>query len=96
MRIEQVFTGTRTPSGCSPNDSGNVRAALEKIIEKVGEVEVTSTAIVSAVQAYAKLNAQGQWIDRSENVNLNELFERMTRRGVENLRTRRRFAGLVF
>jgi hypothetical protein len=56
----------------------NIRAALEKIIEQAGEVEVTSAAVVAAVQAYAKINAQGQWIDRSEYVNLNELFERMS------------------
>jgi hypothetical protein len=56
----------------------NIRAALEKIIEQAGEVEVTSAAVVAAVQAYAKINAQGQWIDRSEHVNLNELFERMS------------------
>ena len=55
----------------------NVRAALERIIEKAGEVEVTSSAVVAAVQAYAKINAQGQWIDRSEHVDLNALFERM-------------------
>ena len=30
----------------------NVRAALERIIEKAGEVEVTSSAVVAAVQAY--------------------------------------------
>lgn len=62
----------------------NVRAALEKIIEKAGEVEVTSSAVVAAVQAYAKINAVGQWVDRSEHVNLNELFDRMT---VEELET---------
>ena len=61
----------------------NIRAALEKIIEKAGEVEVTSAAVVAAVQAYAKINAQGQWIDRSEHVNLNELFERMSRKELE-------------
>ena len=61
----------------------NIRAALEKIIERAGEVEVTSSAVVAAVQAYAKINAQGQWIDRSEHVNLNELFERMTREELE-------------
>jgi hypothetical protein len=38
---------------------------------------------VAAVQAYAKINAQGQWIERSETVNLNELFERMTRDELE-------------
>jgi hypothetical protein len=61
----------------------NIRAALEKIIEQAGEVEVTSAAVVAAVQAYAKINAQGQWIDRSEHVNLNELFERMSSEELE-------------
>ena len=61
----------------------NIRAALEKIIEKAGEVEATSAAVVAAVQAYAKINTQGQWIDRSEHVNLNELFERMSREELE-------------
>ena len=40
-------------------------------------MEVTASAVVAAVQAYAKINSQGQWIDRTEHVNLNELFERM-------------------
>lgn len=61
----------------------NVRAALERIIEKAGEVEVNASAVVSAIQAYAKINALGQWVDRSETVNLNELFERMTRDELE-------------
>jgi len=56
----------------------NIRCALEKIIEQAGQVEVNAGAVVSAVQAYAKINAQGQWIDRSETVDLNELFDRMT------------------
>jgi hypothetical protein len=56
----------------------NVRAALERIIEKSGEVEVTASAVVAAIQAYAKINAQGQWVERSEHVNLNELFDRMS------------------
>lgn len=56
----------------------NVRAALERIIEKVGGVEVTAASVVAAVQAYAKINAAGQWIDRTEAVNLNDLFDRMT------------------
>jgi hypothetical protein len=61
----------------------NVRAALERIIEQGGAVEVNASAVVAAVQAYAKINAQGQWIDRSEHVNLNELFERMSRDELE-------------
>jgi len=56
----------------------NVSSALERIIEKAGEVEVSASAVVSAVAAYAKINAAGQWVERSERVNLNELFGRMT------------------
>jgi hypothetical protein len=57
----------------------NIRAALERIIEKAGEVEVTSSAVVAAVQAYAKINAAGQWVDRSEHLSLNNMFDRMTK-----------------
>ena len=61
-----------------------MRAALEKIIEKAGDVEVSATAVVSAVAAYAKINANGQWIERSEHISLNELFDRMTPQEMEN------------
>jgi len=56
----------------------NVRAALEKIIERAGEVEVNATAVVSAVAAYARINVAGQWVERSERIDLNQLFDRMT------------------
>lgn len=61
----------------------NLRAALERIIEKADDVDVTAAAVVAAIQAYAKINAQGQWIERSEHLNLNELFERMTQAELE-------------
>lgn len=61
----------------------NIRAALAKLIERVGEVIPSAQAVVAAVQAYAKINAAGQWIDRSEVLNLNELFGRMTREELE-------------
>lgn len=61
----------------------NIRAALEQIIEKAGDVEASATAVVSAVAAFAKINANGQWVDRSEHVSLNELFDRMTREEME-------------
>jgi hypothetical protein len=61
----------------------NIRAALERIIERSEDVEVTASAIVSAIQAYAKINANGQWIDRVEGVSLNELFDRMTKQELE-------------
>lgn len=56
----------------------NVRAALERIIEKAGEVEVNASAIVGAVSAYARINSRGEWVERTETVNLNEMFQRMT------------------
>src|SRR5208337_2213451 len=56
---------------------------LERIIEKAGEVDVTAASVVAAVQAYSKINAMGQWIDRSEAVDLNELFGRMTGKELE-------------
>src|SRR5438309_856777 len=34
----------------------NVRAALEAIIERAAEVEVTASAVVAAIQAFAKIN----------------------------------------
>jgi hypothetical protein len=61
----------------------NIRAALERIIEKVGEVDVTASAVVAAVQAYAKINAAGEWIDRTETISINDLFERMSTEDLE-------------
>jgi hypothetical protein len=57
----------------------NVRAALESIIEKAANVEVTAAAVVQAIATYARINANGLLIERKETVNLNELFERMSR-----------------
>lgn len=56
-----------------------MRTALEEVIEQAGEVEVNAAAVVSAVSAYSKINASGQWVERSEIVDLNQPFERMTR-----------------
>lgn len=56
----------------------NLRAALERIIEQADAVTVNAGAVVQAIQAYAKINAAGQWIDRTEQVNLNTLFEKMS------------------
>jgi hypothetical protein len=55
----------------------NVRAALERIIEKAGDVDVTSAAVVSAIQALSKINAAGQWIDPSERLTLHGLYHRI-------------------
>ncbi len=69
--------------GLFPKRQRNIRKALERMIEQVETVEVTAPAVVSAIQAYSKINAHGQWVDRFEGVNLNELFERMTRNELE-------------
>jgi hypothetical protein len=61
----------------------NVRVALERIIENAGEVEVSAAAVVGAVTAYAKINTSGQWIERTEQVSMNQLFDRMTRDEME-------------
>jgi hypothetical protein len=65
--------------GLFPKRGRNIRTALEKIIERTGEVEATSAAVVAAVQAYARINSQGQLVERVERVGMNDLFERMTR-----------------
>jgi hypothetical protein len=57
----------------------NLRAALERLIEQAENVEVTGPTVVSAIQAYAKINAQGQWVERVEHVDLKVVFDRMTR-----------------
>jgi hypothetical protein len=56
----------------------NLRYALERIIEQADSVTVNAAAVVSAIQAYAKINSQGAWVDRVERVDLNALFDRMT------------------
>jgi hypothetical protein len=56
----------------------NIRTALERIIERAGDVDVTASAVVAAVQAYSKINSAGQWIERTEQVSLNDLFDRMS------------------
>jgi len=61
----------------------NLRAALERIIEQADAVTVNAGAVVAAVQAYAKINSAGQWIDRTEQVSLNDLFTRMSSNELE-------------
>jgi hypothetical protein len=55
-----------------------LQSALDRIIERVGEVRVTAGAVVSAVRTQADLSSQGRWVEDAEKVYLNELYERMT------------------
>lgn len=57
----------------------NIRKALERIIEQAETVDVNASAVVAAVQAYAKINNSGQWVEHVQGTNMNELFERMTK-----------------
>jgi hypothetical protein len=66
-----------------PKRDRNVRAALARVIERGCETAVDGRALVAAVQAFCKIDLAGRWIDRSEHVNLNELFERMTETELE-------------
>lgn len=69
--------------GLYPKRDRNIRAALASFIERGSGVEVTAASYIAAVQAYAKINAAGQWVERSEYINLNELFDRMSRAELE-------------
>jgi hypothetical protein len=61
----------------------NLRAALERMIEKAESVQVTASAIVAAIQVYAQINANGEWIERPERVDMRSVFDRMTREELE-------------
>jgi len=61
----------------------NARTALERIIEQVGGAKPSAAAVVSAVQAYVKINSEGRWVEEPERVYLRELFDRMTREELE-------------
>ena len=76
-QIAPASIGTLTRLDCSRNVNAISGPALERITEKAGEVEVTSSAVVAAIQAYAKINAAGQWVDRTEHISLNDMFGRM-------------------
>jgi hypothetical protein len=71
-------------TGLFPKRDTNVRAALSRIIEKGMSLrKVTASAVVQAVAVFSKINSAGKWIDRSETVNLDDLFERMSDQEME-------------
>jgi hypothetical protein len=56
----------------------NIRAALERIIERVDDVDVNAGAVVAAITAFAKINSRGELVEKTEQISLNDLFNRMT------------------
>jgi hypothetical protein len=69
--------------GLFPKRQRNIRAALERIIERADSVDVTASAVVAAIGAYAKINSAGEWIDRTQTTSMNELFDRMSTQELE-------------
>ncbi|MHB8640226.1 MAG: hypothetical protein ACYDBL_10540, partial [Candidatus Acidiferrales bacterium] len=41
----------------------NLRFALERIVERVGEVPVTASAVIRSVRAITRINDAGEWVD---------------------------------
>jgi hypothetical protein len=56
----------------------NIVRALEQIIEKVGAVSPTASAVVSAIKLYLKLNRPGQGTEPAHGSNLKDYFARMS------------------
>jgi len=61
-------------TGLDLSRSRNLRTALERIVERVGDVDVTAGAIVQAVALLARINSRGELIPNDEATNLHELF----------------------
>jgi len=41
----------------------NMRFALERIVERVGEVPVTASAVIRSIRAITRINDAGEWVD---------------------------------
>ncbi|MHB8411054.1 MAG: hypothetical protein ACYDDI_03810, partial [Candidatus Acidiferrales bacterium] len=41
----------------------NLRFALERIVERVGEVPVTANAVIRSIRAITRINDAGEWVD---------------------------------
>jgi hypothetical protein len=70
--------------GLFESDSGTCGPRLSASSKRRESVDVTAAAVVSAVQAYSKINAAGEWIDRTETVSMNDLFDRMSSQELEH------------
>jgi hypothetical protein len=60
----------------------SLKGALARFIERAHNVKPTAATFIAAITAYAKINADGEWVDKTENVEINrnrELFSRMNR-----------------
>ena len=53
--------------------------ALEKIIERVDWTPTNGSVILSAIQAYVKLNSSGKGTEQAQGTNPKDLLERMSK-----------------
>jgi hypothetical protein len=60
--------------GLGPKRDRNIRAALGRIIEKADTVRLTAGGIVQAIDLYARLNAQGEIVERDQQVGGHDLL----------------------
>jgi hypothetical protein len=81
-RISVLFSGAWATFSTSASETSGPH--WNASLRRAGEVGVTASAVVGAVQAYAKINSNGQWVDQSQQVNLNELFDQMSQKELED------------
>ena len=60
-----------------PKRARNIRAALERMIEKADDVAMTASSAIQAIALYSKINARGEFLERDDQVGTHELFEEM-------------------
>lgn len=66
-------------TGLFRNRQQNISRALEHIIERAEWTPMSGGQIVAAINAYVKLQAEGQKKESAQGANVNLLFERMTK-----------------
>lgn len=54
--------------GLFPCRQGKLRSALEHILERAEEAEVTADSVIRAVRAYACLSDEGRWVEPASHV----------------------------
>ena len=57
----------------------NLVASLDRVIEKVGRVEITAGAVVQAIALRARMNGRGELVQPTENLSLHDVFALMSR-----------------
>jgi hypothetical protein len=56
----------------------NIRAALERIVERVDDVDVTAASVVQASALIARINTRGELVPEDERITGHDLFAKMS------------------